>query len=412
MRRHKDGLAELGADYRAITGLPSIGDETDLVRDYLERLLVDAPNYDEYSPYLRDALIKQIFAETKLMFARGDAATWQAMLSNEQSQRLLQRVELLFPANQPRDFPIDQPVTVALWVKNSPQLLVKIYEINAEAYYREQGRELDASIDLDGLAATWESKYEYSDPAIRRIQRRFEFAELNRPGVFVIDFLGNGRSSRVLVRKGGLRMLSEPSPGGVRCTVVDGQGDVVAGARLILGQQQWTTDAQGQALIPFSTQPSEQHMVLEHQGVASLAKFHHAAETYELRAAFHVSRESLLSRREAAVLVRPQLLLATRPVSLQAVQEASLTIASNDQDGLKSVKILDEFPLGESQESVGKFLTPPRLKELTFTLTVKVWSQSLQREETLTASHTLQLNAGQATDAIVCAQRRIRRTVT
>ena len=49
----------------------------------------------------------------------------------------------------------------------------------------------------------------------------FEFPQLNKAGVYVIDFIGAGKSSRALVRKGRLRPLFGMSTAGQTIRVVD-----------------------------------------------------------------------------------------------------------------------------------------------------------------------------------------------
>ena len=89
-----------------------------------------------------------------------------------------------------------------------PTLLVKVFEINTEQLLphapaggghrhqpRRPGRQRRAAC---------------RSTTTRRsagMARRFEFPELTKPGVYVIDFIGGGKSSRALVRKGRLRPL-------------------------------------------------------------------------------------------------------------------------------------------------------------------------------------------------------------
>ena len=39
------------------------------------------------------------------------------------------------------------------------------------------------------------------------LAEQFEFPQINKPGIYVIDFIGAGKSSRALIRKGQLRTL-------------------------------------------------------------------------------------------------------------------------------------------------------------------------------------------------------------
>jgi hypothetical protein len=53
------------------------------------------------------------------------------------------------------------------------------------------------------------------------VRRKFEFPELTKPGVYAIDFIGNGKSSRVVLRKGKLHYLVRSSVAGQVFTVLD-----------------------------------------------------------------------------------------------------------------------------------------------------------------------------------------------
>jgi len=91
-------------------------------------------------------------------------------------------------------------VWLGLWRRialsfRSSSLIVKVFEINAQGYYRQHLREVDTDINLDGLVANEEKTHPYADSPLLRVTRKFEFPKLNKSGVYVIDFIGNGRSS-------------------------------------------------------------------------------------------------------------------------------------------------------------------------------------------------------------------------
>ena len=87
-------------------------------------------------------------------------------------------------------------MAIELAVKNVDKLLVKVFEINTLNYYRGQQKEVDASISLDGLIANQETTHTYTEAPTHRVRRRFELASLDRPGVYVVELIGNGISSR------------------------------------------------------------------------------------------------------------------------------------------------------------------------------------------------------------------------
>ena len=48
---------------------------------------------------------------------------------------------------------------------------MKVFEINTFNYYQKTQREVDASINLDGLVANHELTHKYSENPLRRVRR-------------------------------------------------------------------------------------------------------------------------------------------------------------------------------------------------------------------------------------------------
>jgi hypothetical protein len=104
------------------------------------------------------------------------------------------------PQNKPYFTP-HELVKLKVSLKNVKNLLIRIFEIKTLTYYQENGKELDDTIDLDGLSPNWEYTYTFGHPPIQSHEEEFEFPELNRRGVFVIDFTGNGKIGRAVIKK-------------------------------------------------------------------------------------------------------------------------------------------------------------------------------------------------------------------
>src|SRR5260370_1197794 len=190
--------ADLNADFTGVTMLrPIFGDE-ELVRNYLHHLLVSAESPKEFEPYINDIYLRHLFAEVKIVNGLGDAEQWASQLPPELFRQLKDRIDIDFAATNKTDFAAEEPVRLDLFLKNVPSLLVKVFEINALNYYRTHQQEVDTDVNLDGLVANAEHTHVYADPPLRRLGRRFDFPDLNRPGVYVIDFIGAGKSSRAL----------------------------------------------------------------------------------------------------------------------------------------------------------------------------------------------------------------------
>jgi hypothetical protein len=172
--------ADLQADFAALTRLPPVMDDEPLIRAYLQHFFLTDTNYKAYEPYLNDVYLKHLFAETKLVHGVGDAEQWSALLPPEMFQALKQRVDLDFSPSSRRQFAAEDPIEVELFVKNVPTLIVKVFEINTFNHYRQTLSEVNTDINLDGLMPNQEQTYQYDEPELRRVARRFEFPELDR----------------------------------------------------------------------------------------------------------------------------------------------------------------------------------------------------------------------------------------
>ena len=290
--------AQLGQPF-AETLLPVVGDDEALVRDYLMHFFLPEDSYAPYSPYVVDAWLKDVFAETKILAGIGDQEKWYALLNNPaRFQELKERVDLAFAPTNKNYFKADDPVSIAVDVKNVKTLMVKVYEINTANYYRELQREVETSINLDGLIANQETPYTYEEPALRRVRRTFDFPALKNPGVYVIDFIGNGRSSRTVVRKGRVRALERSSAAGQIFTVLDESNTKQKDASIWLAGHDYKANADGDILIPYSHAPGQQNIVVTAGNMISLDHFQHLAENYKLMAGIYVDREELIKRQK------------------------------------------------------------------------------------------------------------------
>jgi len=361
--------------------LPPVGDDEALVRDLLARFLVDAPDARAWEPLFEKGWLDRVFAETKLLAGLGNAEQHAAVLGPAAFRALRDRVDIdLLPSN-PTRFAVDDAVALDVGLKNVPELAVRIFAIDTLGHYRGTLTEVDTDIPLDGLTPSAEIILRSDEPALRRTVKRVQLPQLTGPGVWVVDFVGNGRSSRALIRKGWLRPLVIDTAAGQRFTILDDAGRKVQDARLWFEGREQAAGPDGTILVPPSTAPGRKPIVVSAPvaladgataTVATLDAFVHRGESLEVAAAIHVDRESLRTRRTAEVIVRPALLLEGRPVSLAAVEEPRLTIRTVDLDGVPAVHEVAPFALFEDRDSVHEFLVPPRLAEVTFTLSGKV----------------------------------------
>ena len=281
-----------------------------------------------------------------------------------------------------------------------PALIVKVYEINTFNYYREAGQPLNLALNLDGLVASGERRVQYQETPEHRVARVFEFPELKGRGAYVVELIGNGKSSRALVQKGRLGVLQEVTPAGHAFTVLDEAGIRLPDARAWLRGREFTPGADGRILVPFTTQPQSEVIIVEQGGFAALTRFNHLAENYELNAGVYVDRESLLRREKAQVVVRPVLRVNGRPTSLKLLEEPRLVLQSVDLQGISTEKEFPGLQLRENAETVCEILVPESTVSLTATLKARIQNLSQNRKQDLASSATFSLNGIDRSQAV------------
>ena len=392
--------AFLGLAFGQASLLPAVGDDEALVRDLLLEQLRDADTPAEYLPFVNDTYLKHLHVEAKVTAGLGDAEAWASGMPPEMFRRLRERVDIDFAATSKTRFRADEAVRLEVMVKNVPSLIVKVFEINAANYYREKGREIDTDINLDGLVANSERVIASNLSPLRREARVIALEGIDKPGVYVVDLIGNGRSSRALIRKGALRPVVTQLPSGHQVTVVDGDNKPVPGAVARLGDREFVADDQGRALVPFAESAGPRRMILSKGDFACLETLEQRAEAYGLSAGIHVDREALLAGREATVVVRAGLSLNGELASLSKLLEPRLVIQAVDMDGIPTREEIGGFKLFEDRESFHSIRVPRRLASLTITLRGKVKVASRGNETELSASQAFQVNGIQKTDRV------------
>ncbi|MHC4883866.1 MAG: hypothetical protein ACYTGH_02155 [Planctomycetota bacterium] len=362
----------LRTDFRRRTRLKAVGNDEPLLRDYLMTFFRTEPSFDAFLPFLRESYLKPLFAETKILAGVGDMEAWYSMMSPESVRRLKERVDLNFAPSNRTSFRAGDSVSLALDIKNVKELIVKVYEVNALNYYRDQRREVPLSINLDGLVANSETTHTYGEAPLRRVRRTFPFPQLKSRGVYVIEFIGNGKRSRALARKGALRMIERADTQGQVLQILTESNELVKGGAVLLNGIEYGADEAGRIRLPFTERPGRTPIVLRDGDFASLAFLDHRGEGYHLQAGVHIDREMLLRRETAKVLVRPSLTLNGQAMTVKRLKEVVLRIHAVDLDGISSTKEVVGFALKDDKDSVDELRTPKRLAALTVTLEAKV----------------------------------------
>lgn len=403
-RRHR---VDLNTAYGGV-GLSQILRDHELVEAYFQHWFLKEESLKPYLPYVQERYLKQWLAETRILHDIGDTRKYVEMLTPAQYRQLKERVDLEFVPTNKELFAPDEAVSLDVNIKNVKKLIVKVYEINTDSYFRRHHTGVEVDINLEGLVPNAETTFTYDTAPLRQIKRTFSaenapdlFNRMKKPGVYVVELIGNGKSSRAVIRKGRLRAVSEMTPVGHRLTVLNHAGQVVKNATARIGSHLLESDPNtGHIYVPFSTKPGHTKVILSNGEFSSLDFVQHAGEEYNFQARFYVDREQLVAGEEARLLIRPCLKLNNVPISMSDLKDVQLTVTSKTLDGITSTGKTTGLELSETAETVHKFRVPDRLVELTFKLSASVRVQSQGKDISLSASDSVTLNGIDKTEHI------------
>ena len=380
--------ARLSDDFTDRALLPPVGNEEPVVRAYLEHFLKNEPNADAFAKYLKPDYLRRVFAETKLLGGIGSDEQWYKMLDAAQRKEIRDRVELKLSTENPQHFSELEKTELIVDLKNLPELIVRIYQINTPSYYRHHTRLLDTDIDLDGLIATTEQKIRYNQPAVIRHRERIELPKISGRGVWVVDLVGKGLRARALIRRGRVSHVQSSDANGMVFTIIDESRKPIPAATMWLGSRQFIADDKGRITLPPVTARDTKTAIISDGSIAAPLQFTHLQEQYELTAGMHLDRSLLQSGGETEVVVRPRLMLGSTPIAAETLTDVVVLIAARDFDGIMMNHEITDLKLTQDEDLVIPIRVPARLASLEVTLSGSIVRLADGKQQVLSVSRT------------------------
>ncbi|EFA81283.1 hypothetical protein PPL_05262 [Heterostelium album PN500] len=355
-------LAQFSKDYLHET-IPTItrDEDEELLKKFFRKIFQTEKSIDDYLKYFRPTFLKPLFAEVKLLANQGELEKWYQLLDHTAVQELKERVDILFDPANPTYFHPDDAVIIKCAIKNVQHLLVKVFEINTYNYYKAEQKQLDTAIKLDGLVANQEYTFAYTEPPIQSVERSFDFPTLKgRRGLFVIEFIGNGKSSRAIIKKGGYNYLSAVNQNGQLIHVLDEDSVKITKCSVTIDGNVYKSDEKGDITVPFSANAGHTNIILTADDFSTFDSFNRKSETYKLDGGIYLENSTFIQGEKAPIVVRGKLYLNGTQISISNLEDTILTITTTDSSEQKIVttKEVKPFPLSDKEESSYLFKVP------------------------------------------------------
>jgi hypothetical protein len=379
--------------------LPPIQNEEPLVREFLIELLKGAPDASAYLEFFETRWLEAIFAESKILHGVGRAEDWASRLRPEQYRAILDRIELDFAPQNPSYIKPGQAVDLKVDLKRVDSLLLKIYEIQTFNYYSTHNAPVDQAIDLDGMVATHERTLKTAADPGRRVRHSLALPEITRRGVYVVELIGNGVSSRALLHVGHLESVTLPNTAGQAMFVLNDAGETVKNAAVWMNGREFTANEEGIVLLPFSENPGLRFAILRDGDFCSPEQIQHLGEDYSFSAGIHIDAQNLPRRNTAGLVLRPDFRIHGIPLDPKELGSVKVTLAAIDAKGLRTER---EFTADfvRNAEWLRSFYVQESLRRLEVSVEAKIKRKVDLEEITLTDAFAIDVNGARAGDTL------------
>jgi hypothetical protein len=404
IREARDGEipANPGSDdeFAKATGFPGYSGDESLIRGYLDHFLGTMESTAPFAPYFEAKRLAILHAEARLL-AGGEPEKWAKALDPVAFRNLQDHTTTTFAPGQPEFLPASAVVKLALDLKNTPDLLVRVYTLDLPTYLANHGEEPSVDLDLDGLVPTSETRLSYQQPPLLRHRETLDLPELSGRGAWIVEAVSKGVAARALIRKGMLIPAIDPAPEGTHVRVFDETGAKVPDASVVIHGKTYQPGEGGRIFIPYLPKVGEKFGTVRGLGIAAPIKIDSTPRDPELRVAFHLDREQLISNEKATLLMRLALDQNGVHLPLSRLRNLTLKLTATLADNITTERVISDDLKPAAQQTID-FLVPPDALSLKLDLSAR-FDTAQKDERMLNHSQTFPVNPALMTERISSA---------
>jgi hypothetical protein len=376
-------------------GIMSANLEGKMYKRYLEKFYREKGDLLEFNDYFSSKFLTSLAEE--FYFLSGKELKTEKIVF-EKYDKLASSVLIELLSCNKDSFNPDERVVIHAELKNVPTMHVKIFEFNSLNYYKKNCQPFKTDVNLDGFVTSFEKTLKFDDfSGQKKFKHTFEFDELdNKKGLFVIEFISNGYSSRAIVNKGTLSVIYKQRISGQIAYIIDENREICIGegTGLYFKNQFFKADQDkgGRILIPFEKFRITDNAILVHNDFAQLVQFTRHAENYSLEVAYIIPPENLIMGNQASVILRPCLKVNNRKCTIESLSKTKVVITTTSFiDHVPVSKNFEDIQLKAETDLELNFSVPANLESVHISFETSIFNISQQKTERLTSSHTISM---------------------
>ncbi|MFD0893980.1 hypothetical protein KBB96_11195 [Luteolibacter ambystomatis] len=378
------------------TRLTATTNDSELIPAYLDHFLSSADSAAPFAPFIEEKRLALYHAEARLL-AGADPAKWSAALDPGAFRDLRDLTTITFAPGQPQLLAADAQVKLKLVLKNTPELLVRIYPLDLAAWYSTHAEQPSSSLDLDGLVPEREIRMTYAQAPLVRHQETIDLPDLKGRGIWIVETVSRGVAARALISKGKLLTTPERIDGGFVVRAFDETGKPATDATLHVDGQALKPDADGRMIVKAGFKSDKPHAYVTGAGLAAPIALDLTPSTPVLDARFHVDREQLIANQKATLRMALALTDHEVELPLERLQNLTLTLGAKLGDGVTTQRVISDG-LKPATEQTVDFLVPPDARTISLRLTAKVTPTTGGEPENLSTEREFAINGVLDTD--------------
>lgn len=373
----------------------SLNDDN-ICKNYLEEFFKTADNYSEFEQYFEAHYLKTTFYRAKLLQGESIDKISEIYTESELESIKEQRILKFDKTNKIRFGPGEE-VKLSMEIKNIPNLTINIFEINTENFYRKNNSEIDARIKLDGLLPAKQINISFNEPPIIRFKKDFKFDSITerKRGIFVIELIGGGLSSRAMIRKGSLTLVQQTTLKGAVFHVVNEEKEICKNENtsIWVNSTLYTANQEdGSILIPYQSSQLNSKAIIIDEDFAELVQINIPSKTINFDCSMIFNEESLFPGCNAQFVLQPKLFCSGKLIPLSALKKVKAEIEVVNERGVKNSRAFEDLTLTYTKDTVLTYMIPPKIRTITITVSGKYKGTSEEDEMTLTTSKVIHLN--------------------
>lgn len=374
-----------------------------IVDDYLKYFFMNKKatqnNFDKYLS--REYLDREYF---KACILRGDNVQYNPSLhsniiSKDNYEQLIKKAEITVCSHNKQIFSVDEDVKIDLDVKNVNSMSMSIYEINTENYYLNKKKPITSLIVVEGLITAAEYTYSFCEKSQKIVRRSFTLDKIpKRRGVFLVEIVGNGISTRLIIKKGSLSLVSRYTSKGRMCYIINEKNEICKGKDTSIWYNETKYNSipdKGTILIPYDGCSDDSWCVLNHDGFSDFANIKVEKPVYSLKGKFYINHESVITGNLARVIFKPILLVNGRAISLSHLKDGKISVNIEKQENNTVIpvkSIIENIEFKENKDIEFEVQIPPKIISLQFVYKAEIINELTHQKEQLTIMQNEKFN--------------------